>query len=349
MKKSTRIFLSSTTFLVIGLTTLVSSAVFAQDTSIISPVNGSTVTSPVTVDATTSGCDSQSSTAFGWSIDSLDDTVISSSDTSIDTTTTLATGSHTIHFKTWNGSGDVCVVNTTFTVTANLIPPDAKQWTGLNGLNDWLDVHDTGTSGTASGATTYPIDTPSLNNDDTAREFSDKFTDGGGMRASVVFAQNQTAVTHVVYDTYVYVPSSTQSSVANVEMDVNQVLTVNGQTMTQIYAFQCDGYKNTWDYSKIVSNQAIWEPTPVACNPRNWTPDTWHHVQIASHRDDEGDVTYDWVSFDGQISDLNITEYEAYLATPAWTFGILQINFQIDGDGSGSTTVYSDKLSVWTW
>ena len=57
---------------------------------------------------------------------------------------------------------------------------------------------------------------------------------------------------------------------------------------------------------------------------------TWHHVQIASHRDDKGNVSYDWVNLDGAHSEfVNATVNSAEAL--GWQKGTLLINFQLDG------------------
>ncbi len=62
------------------------------------------------------------------------------------------------------------------------------------------------------------------------------YTGSSAERYYVSFGQD-TAATHFLYDAWVYLDGSV-SDVANLEMDVNQVM-ANGQTV--IFGFQCDG------------------------------------------------------------------------------------------------------------
>jgi hypothetical protein len=81
-----------------------------------------------------------------------------------------------------------------------------------------------------------------------------------------------------------------------------------------------------------------------------WSANTWHHIQIASHRDNSGNATYDWVGVDGQYTDFqNATGADAL--SLGWAIGDLLINFQIDGFSktSGSNKIYTDKLIVYRW
>ena len=81
-----------------------------------------------------------------------------------------------------------------------------------------------------------------------------------------------------------------------------------------------------------------------------WSANTWHHIQIASHRDSSGNATYDWVGVDGKYTDFqNATGADAL--SLGWAKGDLLINFQIDGasKSSGSNTIYTDKLIVYRW
>lgn len=210
----------------------------------------------------------------------------------------------------------------------------------IQSLPGWLEADDAGTTGTASGAMTL-VSTPSLSGN--ARQFVTTFTDGGGERYYVSFGSN-TVAQSFLYDSEVYI-SGDSSTIANIEMDMNQV-TSNGQTV--IYGVQCDGYAGTWDYTENTGTPTVyvdtWVNSTVACNPRNWTINTWHRIQIAYSRDNSGNVTYEWVSFDGVQSAINATVPSSFAL--GWA-SVLLTNFQVDGLGaSGTNTVYVDQLTI---
>jgi hypothetical protein len=180
-----------------------------------------------------------------------------------------------------------------------------------------------------------------------ARQFVTHFTDSGGERYSVSFG-GDTSSTHFFYDGWVYI-AKPSGQIANLEMDLNQVMD-NGQTV--IYGFQCDGYAGTWDYSKNAGTpekqKGEWVRSKAACDPRQWSANTWHHVQIEFSRDDAGKVTYESVWLDGKEEKINATAASAYAL--GWGSSNLVTNFQVDGRGaSGKSTVYLDEFTVYRW
>jgi hypothetical protein len=129
---------------------------------------------------------------------------------------------------------------------------------------------------------------------------------------------------------------------------MNQTMT-NGDTV--IFGFQCDGYSNTWDYSTNTgtakARKGAWIHTNQTCNPRSWSTNTWHHVQVSYSRDDQGYVNYKSVWLDGTEQDINATAFSA--STSGWGSALVT-NFQVDGLGTGgASTVYLDNLTVYRW
>jgi hypothetical protein len=129
---------------------------------------------------------------------------------------------------------------------------------------------------------------------------------------------------------------------------MNQVLT-NGKTV--IYGFQCDGTSSTWDYTKNAGSPKkyndAWVHSRASCNPRKWSTNKWHHVQIEYSRNDDGDVTYKSVWLDGAKQNVNATVPSAF--DLGW-FSSLVTNFQVDGHGAnGKPTVYIDDFTIYRW
>jgi hypothetical protein len=342
-----------------------SQSALASNITVASPVNGTRVSSSIWVRAHNVGCDGLRPQAFGYSIDNSRTTVWGITAYDIDATKVyMSAGTHTIHFKSWTSNGICPVANTTFSTmsgstppppvsptptpvpptlppASGLIPSDAVASANLDGATTWAYSQDAGTPGSARGSTVYPATTPS--GDDDAREFYMTYSSRGGERWHISFAKDANA-THFVYDTYVYFTDPSQ--VANLELDMNQVL-ADGRTV--IFGTQCSSYSQTWEYT-IVSSGTHWKSSNIGCNPKNWTANTWHHIQIASHRDNGGVVTYDWVNFDATHSDFkNATGNSAEAL--GWAKGDLLINFQLDGAAkdSGAITAYVHKLTVLRW
>jgi hypothetical protein len=318
------------------------------------PANNATVTSPFSLSANGSTCSSQTITSMGYSLDNSRDTTIVHS-SSVQAKITSPTGSHKLHVKAWGNKGAVCVSDVPVTVEAAqtggvgptpsgpVVPPsDAISVSSLQMLTNWKGQHDTGTAGSSSGAMNL-VSSPSLSG--TARQFSTSFSGNGGELYHVTWGDD-TEATNFLYDGWVYIngPSNT---LANIEMDMNQVQS-NGDTV--IYGFQCDGWSGTWDYTGNLGTPSQpkdhWFHSTAKCNPRNWSVNTWHHVQIAYSRDSSGVVTYQTATLDGVTSSINATTPSAF--TLGWAPTLIT-NFQVDGVGTGQMNVYLDNLTISRW
>lgn len=211
-------------------------------------------------------------------------------------------------------------------------------------LSNWEDSLDRATGYDNSTGEMSLTTSPSRSG--SARKFVSKYRNFGSERYWVTFGDD-TASTHFFYDGWVYI-ASPSNGVVNLEMDMNQVLS-NGQTV--IYGFQCDGNSGTWDYTKNGGKPKkwvdVWLHSRAACDPRSWSTDTWHHVQIEYSRDDSGNVTYQSVWLDGKEQKLNVTVPAAFeLGWPS----SLVTNFQVDGaKPEGKSTVYLDELTIYRW
>lgn len=329
--------------LLFGLTA--AAPVFATVT-VSSPGNGADVYSPFTLSAAAATCSSQSVSAMGYSFDNSTNTTVVNA-TYINAQVSSATGSHTLHVKAWGNQGASCVSDVALTVTAAataIVPSYASSVSSIESLSNWIASFDGGTGIGSANGTMSIVSSPSQNGH--SREFLTKFANYGGERYSVVFGDDD-AATNFFYDTWVYL-TNTSSQIGNIEMDMNQTM-ANGQTA--IFGFQCDGYSSTWDYTKNAGSPTNysdqWVHSSAYCNPRGWSQNTWHHVQIYYSRDSSGDITYHSVWLDGAQSSINATVNSAF----ALGWGpVLLTNFQVDGSGSsGSPAVYVDNLTVSRW
>lgn len=221
------------------------------------------------------------------------------------------------------------------------IPSYAVSSGALDSSSRWTWTHDSGTPGTSTGSSAYPVSSPSLTG--AAREFHVSYYDHGGERYHLSFGNNASA-THFVYDTYVYIEDPSQ--VANLEMDLNQVLST-GRTV--FLATQCSSYSRSWEYTYVSNGSSHWHTSNLPCNPKTWTAKTWHHVQIGLHRSGEV-VTHDWIRLDGKISYFN-NATGAAAKSLHWQVGDLVLNVQPDGASSnnGSIKLYMDRLQVLHW
>jgi hypothetical protein len=215
----------------------------------------------------------------------------------------------------------------------------------LDGARGWQAVHDAATPGESTGSSVYPTTVPQY---DDAREFDMTYSAHGGERFSLSFGKSASA-TKFVYDTYIYFVDPSQ--VDNTEMDINQVMS-NGQTV--IFGTQCASSSGTWEYTTAATvdgeQKPHWNASNIPCNPKTWTANSWHHVQIASSRDSFGTVTYDWVNLDGTASTFANATGPSALSL-GWSLGDLSLNFQLDGasEESGSITAYIEDLTIYRW
>ncbi len=227
--------------------------------------------------------------------------------------------------------------------TNSLVPSDAVSVKYIEQLSNWKDQHDPGTGTTASSGAMQLVTSPALSG--SARQFNTTFSGASGELYYVSWGSDENA-TNFLYDGWVYLDSSA-SNVANLEMDMNQVVS-NGDTL--IYGFQCDGYSGTWDYTENAGSPASptdrWLHSTAACDVRNWTKNAWHHVQISYSHDDSGNVTYNSVWLDGTEQQINKTVPSAFAL--GWG-SVLLTNFQVDGLAAGSSTVYLNELTISRW
>jgi hypothetical protein len=255
-------------------------------------------------------------------------------------------GQHILHVKCWGSHGAAGATSLDITVIPDIAPPPSNITvvTNIQSLSNWVWNHDPGTPGDSAG-TSDLVPVPSLTGN--ARLMNLNFTDSGGEIYHDSFGKD-TAATHFIYDAYVWLVDA--SSLANIEMDMNQVI-ANGNTV--IYGVQCNGYSGTWDYTLNMGTPAKpeghWIHSNISCpDPKTWEPDTWHHVQISYSRDSIGNVTYESVVLDGSQS-----EFSGATGSSAFALGwgaTLLTNFQLDGHGSnGSITAYLDKVTISRW
>jgi hypothetical protein len=316
--------------------------------SVNNPANESEVKSPFALSANSESCSSEPVTSMSYSLDGNPDVEVLKGN-SLETKVVSVPGTHTLHVKALGEKGSVCVSDIALTVKADdaasaIVPGNATAVHSIQALRNWIGMHDTGGSGSASGSTSI-VSSPSLNGG--TRRFSTQFKGSGDERFSVSYADDKEAE-NFFYDAWVYIPSSS-GPISNIEMDTNQVI-ASGQTV--ILGVQCDGWSGTWTFTANIGSpkhpRPHWEVAPgTRCDPESWTKNKWHHVQASYSRNSSGMVTYHSAWVDGVESVLNRTVPGAF--DLGWGSDI-NTQFQIDGRGSsGSTTVYVDDLTISRW
>jgi hypothetical protein len=325
---------------------LVCAAPAFANVTVSSPGNGAKLVSPFWLSATGAPCSSQPVSAMGYSFDDSASTTIVNGN-AINATVSSPNGAHTLHVKSWGSLGASCVTDVRIVVRASpaaSVPGQAKVAKDIHKLKTWQAAYDTGTGNGVSTGTTSLVSSPSISGQ--ARKFMISYRNSAGERYYVSFGAD-TSPKNFLYDGWVYL-ASPSSDIANLEFDMNQVIW-NGDTV--IYGVQCDGYTNTWDYTANLGSPQNpydrWLHSSAYCNPREWSTNTWHHVQMSYSRDSVGNVTYQSVWLDGVEEDIYATVPSAF----ALGWGpVLLTNLQVDGlGGYGSATVYLDNLTVYRW
>jgi hypothetical protein len=325
--------------------TVSSSASSSGNPSVSSPGNGATVTAPFKLAASSSSCSGQAVVSIGYSVDDSSSTTTVGG-TVLNTSISTGTGGHTIHVKSWGKSGASCVSNVAVTVsgTSSSVPSNATNFSNIQASGTWKNTHDAGTTGTSSGTSSV---TSSPSRSGNARHYSTTYSNYGGERYSTHISDN-TGAHNFVYDAWVYIKDTALGAV-NLEMDLNQVI---GNGWTVIMGVQCDGWTKTWDFTtnkgSATSPNDAWVHTGAYCNPRDWSVNAWHHVQIAVYRDDSGFVTYQWMALDGAKQTLNAKTFSGFAL--GWGKTILT-NFQVDGGTSYAygSNIFVDNLNVSYW
>jgi hypothetical protein len=314
---------------------------------ITSPGSGADVTSPFSLSANASTCSSQAVVSMGYSLDNSTDTAVVSG-TSLNAQPSAGNGAHTLHVKAWGNQGAACVTDVAITVrgtaTASVVPSDAVSISNIESLSNWIAAYDSSNGVGAARGSMSIVTSPSQSGH--ARQFVTNFGNSGGERYSVSFGDDESS-TNFFYDTWVYL-NDTSSTIGNLEMDLNQTM-ANGQTA--LFGFQCDGYTSTWDYTRNAGSptapNAQWVHSSAYCNPRAWSINTWHHVQVYYSRDESGNITYHSVWLDGAQSNVNATVNSAFAL--GWAPALVT-NLQVDGLGSGGTPiVYLDNMTITRW
>lgn len=256
-------------------------------------------------------------------------------------------GTHTLHVKSWGSFGASCVTDVPVTIVASpvaSVPANATVSKEIQSWAGWSAADDAGTGAGLAQGLMAMVSSVSLSGH--SREFTTTYSNSAGERYYITIGTDSSPK-NFVYDTWLYI-ASPSSDIANLELDMNQVMW-NGDTV--IFGVQCDGYSNTWDYTANEGSPAsyydVWLHSGAYCNPREWTTNMWHHVQMVYSRDSAGNVTYQSVWLDGVEQVINATVPSAF--SLGWGKAVLT-NLQVDGlGGYGSATIYTDHMTVYRW
>ena len=349
------------------------------------PALGAIVTSPFTLQTQAPTCDGQSTQSMAYELDSIWDPHGNHGlgpnhnhrSTVLNASVSASTGSYLLRVKAKGDSGAYCETDINLDVAASsgLVPPaEASQYAhmendptytgsyapcgGANGpsANLWLTEPDCATSGTKSGSTSI-VSTPMYGGQPDSREFTmTSNTSGGGVRWYDKAINGEFPVTHLQYDVYVNFVDS--SSVGNLELDINHVITSPANTLYQP-STQCNLTKGLWQVT-VKGAPGSWVNTNATCTRSQIASGVWHHIQVQVHHDANGGtgIYYDAVAIDGHVTPITTCTIASGASagqpipcqsTPTHPGWGAQIGPQFQIDGNGTITAYVDDFTVFYW
>jgi hypothetical protein len=317
---------------------------------VISPANGTTVSSPANYVATaTSSCSKGIATMGIYANNQL---VYVESGAKLNTQVNLGSGVQRTVVEEWDNCGGA-----SFTPVNVTVQGDDKVLSNLQasaGWNDWGELapaYDV-CSAPCSGVTwsmQQHVSSPSLSGNAT------EFSIGGTKPYSdvlwslPVLGQNSTqdipdsshtllpSLHNFTYDAYFYVANVPVTQV--LEFDINMYMDGVGM----IWGNQCNhlggGVWDIWDNAN-----AKWVSTGFACNLKS---NAWNHVTVQGQRESGNEVQYQSITLNGITAKINKT-YPPFSVPQEW-WGVT-VNYQMDGNyKQAPNSSYLDNFSLTYW
>ncbi len=354
------------------------------------PANGSAVASPFNLQAQAPSCGGQGTSAMAYSFDSQSDTVFNGV-SSINTSASTSNGQHLLRVKAWGNSGAFCEADLTLNVSTGnngLTPPSNAssysniettdsafnngQVVSVNGNfcsypytpNQWQTQDDCGSAGPGAESGSTSLSSAFMHGGTSqSRQFTMTFgSDSSGHIGGERWFDSKANVSGVhnfLYDVWVYFPTSSDvANMGNLELDINHSL---GDGFLYVLGVQCfinqSNGNGVWQVSP---DGGSWNSSNATCSNSQFSAGTWHHVQVQSHHDDSGNITYDAVAVDGSVQSFSTCHDHTTGSAISCTGGRISANwdptigpnFQLDGGNghsSGSITVYANQFTIYFW
>jgi hypothetical protein len=324
---------------------------FAVTVNVSNPIPYSTVTSPVTVNATATS----TKIITGWHIyvDGKDSYGGAMATASISPSLTLATGTHTLMVRAWDSTGAYGTNTFQVTVSTSTPPPPttnngpvapstAKVFSKIEEMSGWGACASASCSGNDGGVywTAQFQTTPSLDGSST------EFYTGGAAYRDVLHWKNlgtNLGTTKFIYDLWFYIDNPT--AVGALEFDYIQV--VNGKKYN--FSSQCDYYYGSvWDVWDGVNKK--WVHTNLPC-PNKFTAKTWHHYKLYGELLlSTGQTHYLNMWADGVDSIPNSTyAYQKAESTKWSNHYTVQIQQDLSKTPGSGLIEWVDKVTLYAW
>ena len=315
---------------------LISSAL--AGVSVSSPVGGTATSSPVHfVAKASSNSSSAQITAMRIYVDNVSKYVTSSA--SLDTSLTIATGSHNVVVQAWDSNGTIYKSALGISVTATVgIPSTAKVFSNVEDMTSWESCDVCAGAGGQGPTTPHWMaqfqSTPSL--DGSSAEF---FVGGSTPYAAALWWKQLGPIdsaTHFVYEMNFYLTDV--SAPQALEFDANQ--SVNGKKY--IFGTECDFHgAKTW---RVWDSTLHWQDTGVSCTAAQ-TAKVWHNLRWEFERTGGGHTHFIAVTVDGvrRVIDRFYNPQSS---------GVRELNVAFQMDGNSTMTDYHawvDKIKFSAW
>jgi len=317
---------------------------------VISPANGSTVSSPVNYVATaTSNC-AKGVAAMGVYVNNQ--LVLTQNGASLNAQVNLAAGAQNTVVQEWDYCGGSMYVPVNLTVQGGgKVLSNIQASGGWNTWGQWgPDYIDCpGSCPGLAWSMAQHISSPSLSGN------ASQFNIGGTTPYADVLWSNPligqfstqnlpdtghtlvSSIHNFTYDAYFYVTSATVTQV--LEFDINMYMDGVGM----LWGNQCDNLGDgAWDIWDNVN--AKWVSTGVTCS---LISNGWNHVTLQAQRGTENAVVYQSITLNGVTANINRT-YPPFTVPVSW-WGVT-VNYQMDGNyKQASNTTYLDNFSLTYW
>jgi hypothetical protein len=317
---------------------------------VISPANGSIVSSPVSYVATATSSCSKGIASMG--IYANNQLVYVEDGAKLNTQVNLGSGvQHTV-VEEWDNCGGASFTPVNVTVQgSDKVLSNLQASGGWNGWGELAPTYDI-CSSPCSGVTwsmLQHVSSPSLSGNATQLNIGGTKPYSDALWSLPVLGQNSTqdiqdtshtllpTLHNFTYDAYFYVTNVQVTQV--LEFDINMYMDGVGM----IWGNQCNHLGGgDWDIWDNVN--AKWVSTGFACNLKN---DAWNHVTVQGQRESGNEIQYQSITLNGITTNINKT-YPPFSVPQEW-WGVT-VNYQMDGNHEqSSNTTYLDNFSLTYW
>jgi hypothetical protein len=316
--------------------------------SVVSPANGSTISSQASYVATaTTNCPAGVA-SMGIYVDSV--LVYVTPGGSLNTQLSMGLGKHVTVVKAWDTCSGVGVTTVNLTVTGTTLSnlQAAGGWNQWGELPPVYDICPAPCPG-ITWAMTQNIKSPSLSGSATrfdmggTHAYSDVLWSNPLIGQGAVASRQDVSHTYMptlhnfIMDTDFYVTNLAVTQ--DLEFDVNMYMNGIGMEWGTECNHLADGAWDIWDNIDVQ-----WIATTVPCTLKN---NAWNHFTLQVQRQPNDDLLYQTITVNGVVYNINQTVVP-FSVPPSW-YGVT-VNYQMDGNYKQSpNTTYLDNLSVTYW